>query len=155
MKQGQSPIILGLGKRNTGPALLHSPTSAKLFWGVVQNTMNEEQDPVAQKRQVLLIDDLTGEDAQETVKLALDGAQYEIDLTADHAAELRGKLEPYLSSARRLRGGSTGRAAKRETAPRSGESRKIREWAVANGFQPSARGRISQEIREAYSSAQK
>ena len=123
------------------------------FEGVVQNYMNEEQDHVAQKRQVLLIDDLTGEDAQETVKFALDGAQYEIDLTTEHAAELREKLSPYLSGGRRLRGGASGRGARRESAPRSDDSRKIREWAIENGYTPSARGRISQEIREAYSAA--
>ena len=110
---------------------------------------------MVQKRQVLLIDDLTGEEAQETVKLTLDGAHYEIDLTAEHAAELREKLSPYTSAGRRLRGGSSGRSARRETSPRSDDSRKIREWAIANGYQPSARGRISREIREAYSSAQK
>ncbi|WP_442864134.1 histone-like nucleoid-structuring protein Lsr2 [Arthrobacter sp. ATA002] len=71
---------------------------------MVQNYMNKEQDHVAQKRQVLLIDDLTGDDAQETVKFALDGAQYEIDLTTEHAAELREKLAPYVSSGRRQRG---------------------------------------------------
>ncbi|WP_342024850.1 Lsr2 family protein [Arthrobacter citreus] len=121
---------------------------------MVQNYMNKEQDHVAQKKQVLLIDDLSGDDAQETVKFALDGAQYEIDLTTEHAAELREKLSPYLSSGRRLRGGAANRGARRETAPRSDDSRKIREWAIANGFKPSARGRISQEIREAYSAAQ-
>ncbi|MCC9196860.1 Lsr2 family protein [Arthrobacter sp. zg-Y820] len=110
---------------------------------------------MAQKKQVLLIDDLNGEDAQETVKFALDGAQYEIDLTTEHAAELREKLSPYLSSGRRLRGAAAGRTARRESAPRSDDSRKIREWAIANGYTPSARGRISQEIREAYSSANK
>ncbi|MFB9796452.1 Lsr2 family protein [Arthrobacter citreus] len=108
---------------------------------------------MAQRKQVLLIDDLTGDDAQETVKFALDGTQYEIDLTTEHAAELREKLNPYLSSGRRLRGGTSSRGTRRETAPRSDDSRKIREWAIANGFKPSARGRISQEIREAYSAA--
>ncbi|MDN3481201.1 Lsr2 family protein [Arthrobacter sp. APC 3897] len=109
---------------------------------------------MAQKTQVLLIDDLTGEDAQETVKVGLDGAQYEIDLTSEHAAELREKLSPYISSGRRLRGGSSGRSARRESAPRSDNSRMIREWAIANGYKPSARGRISQEIRDAYNAAQ-
>ena len=108
---------------------------------------------MAQRKQVLLIDDLTGEDAQETVKFGLDGNQYEIDLTTEHAAELREKLNPYVSNGRRLRGGTSGRSSRRETAPRSDDSRKIREWAIANGFKPSARGRISQEIREAYSAA--
>lgn len=124
-----------------------------LLAGVVQNYTKRDKH-MAQKRQVLLIDDLTGEDAQETVKLALDGAQYEIDLTTEHAADLREKLGPYISNGRRLRGGSSTRSTRRESTARGDDSRKIREWAVANGYKPSARGRISQEIREAYNSAQ-
>ena len=41
--------------------------------------------------------------------------------------------------------------------PRAGSSRSsagdIREWAKANGFEVSERGRISSEVREAYASA--
>lgn len=120
--------------------------------------MKKELDPVAQRVQVLLVDDLSGEEAQETVRFALDGADYEIDLTDEHAAKLRSELEPYLSKGRRVRPGATARPAK----PASGtsaasrdETRQIREWAQQNGFAPSDRGRISKEIREAYAAAHK
>jgi len=36
---------------------------------------------MAQKTIVSLIDDLSGEEADETVRFGLDGAQYEIDLS--------------------------------------------------------------------------
>ena len=44
---------------------------------------------MAQKVQVLLVDDIDGGTAEETVTFSLDGVSYEIDLTTDHAAELR------------------------------------------------------------------
>lgn len=55
--------------------------------------------PVAQKVQVLLVDDLDGGEADETVTFALDGKTYEIDLTTSNADKLRGLLEPYTKGA--------------------------------------------------------
>ena len=40
---------------------------------------------MAQKIQTLLIDDLDGSEAEGTVRFGLDGADYEIDLNAEHA----------------------------------------------------------------------
>ena len=40
---------------------------------------------MARKVQVLLVDDLDGGAADETVSFALDGASYEIDLSSDNA----------------------------------------------------------------------
>jgi hypothetical protein len=44
---------------------------------------------VAQKIQTLFIDDIDGSEAEGTVRFALDGADYEIDLNAKHAEALR------------------------------------------------------------------
>ena len=44
---------------------------------------------MAQKVQTFLIDDLDGSDAEGTVRFGLDGEQYEIDLSNEHAKELR------------------------------------------------------------------
>jgi hypothetical protein len=108
---------------------------------------------MARKVHVQLIDDLSGEDADATVRFSVDGADYEIDLTAAHAAELRGLLEKYVVHARRLRGTPGGRGARTVPAGRE-ETRKIRDWARAHGYNPSARGRISQDIQQAYDVAQ-
>ena len=40
---------------------------------------------VAQKIQTLFIDDIDGSEAEGTVRFALDGAEYEIDLNAKNA----------------------------------------------------------------------
>ncbi|WP_141275556.1 histone-like nucleoid-structuring protein Lsr2, partial [Streptomyces cacaoi] len=61
---------------------------------------------MAQKVQVLLVDDLDGGEADETVTFALDGKTYEIDLNTTNADKLRSALEPFLKSGRRTGGRS-------------------------------------------------
>ena len=56
---------------------------------------------MAQKIQVLLIDELDGGEAEGTVRFGLDGVEYEIDLSAEHAEALRSALAPFISAARR------------------------------------------------------
>ena len=102
---------------------------------------------MAQKVQVILIDDIDGGHADETVSFALDGVSYEIDLAAARAAELRASLEPWMAHARHVGVRSTRRA-------RSGQSPEIaamRAWAKANGLPVNERGRISANVRRAYS----
>ncbi len=60
---------------------------------------------MAQKVQVVLVDDLDGGTADETVTFSLDGVSYEIDLTHDNAARLRDLLAPYVGHGRRIGGG--------------------------------------------------
>ena len=52
---------------------------------------------MAQKVHVLLVDDLDGGDADETVPFGLDGVSYEIDLSAANAQKLRDALAAYVS----------------------------------------------------------
>ena len=62
-----------------------------------------------------LIDDFDGGDADETVKFALDGVQYEIDLSKKNATKLRNAIAPYLAAGSKVgRGGVVvgGRAAR-------------------------------------------
>jgi hypothetical protein len=66
---------------------------------------------VAQKIQTLLIDDLDGSAAEGTVRFGLDGADYEIDLNAGHAQQLRDALARYVGAARRA-GGTARRPAR-------------------------------------------
>ena len=109
---------------------------------------------MARRIHVQLIDDISGEDAQETIRFSLDGADYEIDLSADNAVDLRDTLKGYSAKGRRLRGpsgtsGGLGEATGRE------ETQKIRNWATENGYNPSPRGRISRAIKQAYDAAQR
>ena len=56
--------------------------------------------------QTLLIDDLDGSAAEGTVRFGLDGTEYEIDLNAGHAEQLREALAAYVRAGRRVGGGS-------------------------------------------------
>lgn len=98
-----------------------------------------------------LVDDLDGGDADETVKFALDGVQYEIDLSDKNAEKLRDLFAPYVAAGSKVgRGGVVvgGRAARGRggaTADRA-QNKAIRDWAKGQGRDISDRGRIPQEI---------
>ncbi|MFE5309834.1 Lsr2 family protein [Isoptericola sp. NPDC056605] len=107
---------------------------------------------MVQKKQIVLIDDVDGGDADETVTFALDGVTYEIDLTTKHAKQLRDGLGKWVGHARKttsrpVRGGTRGARTDRE------QLAKIRAWARANGHDVSDRGRIAASIMEAYEAA--
>ncbi|MCR6688249.1 Lsr2 family protein [Cellulomonas sp.] len=111
---------------------------------------------MAQKVQVLLVDDLDGSTADETVTFALDGVTYEIDLTTANAAELRDAFAKWVGHARKVSGRSTaGRATGSAPRRRRGDSdaQAIREWAKDKGLEVSERGRISADVRKAYDDA--
>ncbi|MFI8517873.1 Lsr2 family protein [Streptomyces sp. NPDC085481] len=110
---------------------------------------------MAQKVQVLLVDDLDGGEADETVTFALDGKSYEIDLTTANADKLRDLLEPYTKSGRRTGGRSAGARGKGRTAVSGGspDTAKIRAWAKENGYNVNDRGRVPAEIKAAYEDA--
>src|SRR3712207_1967921 len=117
---------------------------------------------MAQKVQVLLVDDIDGGTAEETVTFVLDGVSYEIDLTAEHAAELRDSFSRWVGHGRKVGsgsgsgtrgGGRQGRSSGGGTSRRSGggsssgDATAIREWARENGYEVSERGRISADVR--------
>ena len=106
---------------------------------------------MAQRVQIILEDDIDGGEATETVTFGLDGVTYEIDLNDKNAGALRDALAPYVGSGRRVSGRkSSGGSSSRSS---SGELAKIREWARANGYEVSDRGRISKKVRDAYARA--
>lgn len=99
---------------------------------------------MAQRVQVVLVDDVDNGPADETVKFAVEGVQYEIDLSTSHAAQMRAALAPWIAAARKVSGRSSSKA-------RSGSDvSKVRAWAKANGYNVSERGRISATVRAAY-----
>jgi hypothetical protein len=104
---------------------------------------------VAQKVQVLLVDDLDGGEAVESVGFALDGVAYEIDLSAKNAARLRDALAVYVAAGRRV----GGRRKSRTGGARGTSPSDIREWARANGWKVSDRGRVPADVRAAYAAA--
>ena len=109
---------------------------------------------MAQHVNVVLVDDLDGSLADETVTFALDGANYEIDLTAENADRLREGFQEWLQSARRVSGSRKrgNRTATKQSAVGASNST-IREWARATGHEVSERGRITAEVVDAFTAA--
>ena len=103
---------------------------------------------MAQKVYLRLVDDLDGSVAEGTVRFALDGAEYEIDLNAKHAETLRKALALYVEAARKA-SGSDERRRMRTGAARE-RTAQIREWAKVRGYEINERGRIPARIIQEY-----
>jgi hypothetical protein len=102
---------------------------------------------VAQKVQTLFIDDIDGSSAEGTVRFGLDGTEYEIDLNAEHAQQLREALAAYVRAGRRAGGGSRRPARAERKAPASGlNTTEVREWAKGQGIEVKDRGRVPAEL---------
>src|SRR5215469_15488159 len=100
---------------------------------------------MAQKITVALEDDVDGGPADETVRFAIGGVDYEIDLSRKNAAAFRRQLAPFVDHARKV-----GRGARRRPG-RSAASRDrsgaIRAWAKEQGIGVSDRGRIGPRLQ--------
>ncbi|HEU5388939.1 MAG TPA: Lsr2 family protein [Streptosporangiaceae bacterium] len=99
---------------------------------------------MAQRLHTLYVDDLDGSDAEGTVRFSLDGAQYEIELNAAHATELRDALAPYVEAGRKVSrraGRNRGKAA-----PKGVSSNEVRDWAKTNGLEIKNRGRVPAKV---------
>jgi hypothetical protein len=123
-------------------------------------TLQKECSAMAQKVTVQLVDDIDDtpieSGAGRTVEFSFDGSSYEIDLSNDNVDAFREAISDYVAAARKVgaRRATTGSTVK--AAPKRGNSAelaKIREWANANGYEVSSRGRISSQVQEAYAAA--
>lgn len=94
----------------------------------------------------VLIDDIDGSPAKETVNFSVGKTQYEIDLSETHLEEFTADLSKWSSKARKV----TGRRAKAASLGASGDAPLIRAWAAEKGIPISVRGRISASVREQY-----
>jgi hypothetical protein len=102
---------------------------------------------MAQKIQTLFIDDIDGGDAEGTVRFGLDGAEYEIDLSAKNAEALRKAFARYVEAARRAPGSARRPSRNGRRASSSGlKTTEVREWARAQGIEVKERGRIPAEL---------
>ncbi|MGP4104009.1 histone-like nucleoid-structuring protein Lsr2 [Nonomuraea sp. KM90] len=107
---------------------------------------------MARQIQEILIDDLDGGEAVETVAFAIDGSSYEIDLSDLNAKKLREALTPFVQHARRAAPASARRRGRGPSARAisRGKSSEIRQWAKSHGLPVSERGRIAANVVEQY-----
>lgn len=116
-------------------------------------------------KQIVVIDDMTGESDALTRTISIDGVDYEIDLTDASMQRLKDSIREFLEVARiapvRSAGRSTGgnvaahHSARRGTPVRKAQvlpspSSTIRVWASANNVECPTRGRIPASVIEAY-----
>lgn len=105
---------------------------------------------MASKVQVVLVDDIDGGEADRTVSFAIDGAEYEIDLSAANAESFLDVLSPYIAAARKT---SRGRGVRRKAGSDgagSVSSAQVRAWAAENGIEVSSRGRVPADVVAKY-----
>jgi hypothetical protein len=105
---------------------------------------------MAQQIQTLFIDDIDGGEAAGTVRFALDGVDYEIDLSTEHTQDLHTAIGKYIGHARKV--GGTRRAARgvgRRNASAI-DTHKVREWAREQGIEIKDRGRVPADVLTRY-----
>ncbi len=105
---------------------------------------------MAQRTQVIMVDDLDGaeiESGGKTITFAHAGNAYEIDLTETNAQKLHDALAPFIAAARRVQGRRSAIVMDKPDLPA------MRLWAKEHGIKVSERGRVSQEVQNAYHAA--
>jgi Lsr2 len=107
---------------------------------------------MAQKVTVELTDDLDGSQADWTVRFAVDGTAYEIDLSKRNAAAMRRTFDRYVEHARKASQGARRGRPGRSSRDR-GHSAAVREWAKEQGITVSERGRIPASVVADYEAA--
>ncbi len=111
---------------------------------------------MAQQVKVILVDDLDGGDADETVTFAVDGTSYEIDLNESNADKFRDAIAPFVGAARKVTRANSARSGGRRaggSSDRRGRAADIRAWARSQGIEVNERGRIPARVVEEYDSA--
>ena len=109
---------------------------------------------MAQRVNVVVTDDFDGTEGASTLRFGLDGTEYEVDLSPEHEQQFRDFVQAYVNVGRKVAAGRRG-----VRKPSSGSKTKpsalheIREWARAQGYDVGERGRIPQEIKDAYAAS--
>lgn len=106
---------------------------------------------------LILVDDLDEESIKgvERIDFMWRGTEYEVDLNPEHLAEYDEALAPLLKVARVKQGaGRKGRKTTKTKSETAAETKKVRDWAKANGHEVPDRGPVPAAVREAYARAQ-
>ena len=102
---------------------------------------------MAQRTQVLYVDDIDGSEAEGTVRFGFGGTDYEIDLNKEHADQFTEAVRPFIAAARKVP--SSRKPAKGARTARHDLS-EVRAWARDQGIKVSARGRIPADVLARY-----
>jgi Lsr2 len=105
---------------------------------------------MAQKIQTLFIDDIDGGAAEGTVRFALDGTDYEIDLSGKHSDELHASLRKYVDHARKVGAAARRPGTRGGRRPSTVDTVAVRAWAREKGHDIKDRGRVPADIVAKY-----
>jgi hypothetical protein len=112
---------------------------------------------MAQRTQVVLIDDLDGTEIDEggqSLSFSFSGTDYSIDLSEANAEKFEQLLTPYIDSAQRVGGRRSSRSRSAAASSTSSvDSKAVRAWAASNGIELSSRGRIPADVVAKYEAA--
>jgi Lsr2 len=108
---------------------------------------------MAQRIQTLFLDDIDGGAAEGTVRFALDGTEYEIDLSSAHSDELHNTLRKYLDHARKVGGTARRPGSRGGRRPSTVDTVAVRAWARENGYDIKDRGRVPADLVAKYEAA--
>ena len=105
----------------------------------------------------VLVDDLDGSEAVESVRIGWNGQWRELELSEKNLAALSKSFDRFWDAGRPVRSANTprrrGRSATRGEsgqAPGPRDPKAIRAWATAEGIAVPSRGRIPRDVEERY-----
>jgi hypothetical protein len=102
----------------------------------------------------ILVDDIDGTEAVESVRLGWNGQWRQLELSERNLAALSKAIDRFWDAGRPVRSEGGGSVRRRSTAsPSDRDPRAIRVWAADNGIAVPSRGRIPREIEERYNAA--
>ena len=106
---------------------------------------------MAQRTQVLYVDDIDGSEAEGTVRFGFGGTDYEIDLNKKHSDQFNEAVGPFIAAARKVP--SSRKPAKSTARTARHDLSDVRAWARDQGIKVSTRGRIPADVLAKYNAA--
>jgi hypothetical protein len=88
---------------------------------------------VASRTITLLQDDIDGSEATQTVRFAIDGTEYEIDLSERNVNRFRESIAEFVGRARKV-SGWRGRKAASSLGADLSKAGGMREWLMEHGY---------------------
>lgn len=109
--------------------------------------------PVAKETIVRITDDIDGSEAVESVRFGFRGINYNIDLNAKNVAAIEKSFEKWIQHGQKAEPGAIRSRQRRASVSNKDQTAAVREWAKANGYKVSDRGRIAAEVRDAFNAS--
>jgi len=118
-----------------------------------------ERQAMAKTMVEILVDDLDGSAAVETVRLGWNGEWRELDLSQRNVAALSRALDRYWAAGRPVADDGEGGRGRKSRAARSRrparDPKTVRAWARYNGIDVPSRGRIPADVQRQYDAAKR